>query len=138
MRLLVSGQAVSTDDARAIARRALIDNLPYGYRLVETRFDVGDVAEGQDGPGWFTFYVEGYGYAAAGIDEEEVIAEVRAVRVPDARMQLERAFPLAESPQIVTWPTWPDWLSGLERVPYLPVRIEVQVTPRQGVIAPAD
>lgn len=129
MRLLVSGQAVNADDARSVAKQVLIEQLPPGYRLVDARFEVGETAEDDDGLGWFTFYVTGRGYAAAEISEDEVIAEIRGRRVPEARAELERTFPLAESPRFVTQPSWPSWLAWLDRVPLAPLRIEVHVTP---------
>jgi len=129
MRLLVSGQAVNADQAREIARDVLLSKLPSGHQLVDARFDVGEVIENEDGPAWFTFSVEGQGYAAAAISEDQVIARVRGKRLPEARTELMRSFPLGEPPEVEAWPTWPDWLSPLERVPLVPIRIEVHVTP---------
>jgi len=130
MRLLVSGQAVSAGEARAVAKEALVDRLPPDYRLVESRFNVGEVVEGHDGPGWFTFYVEGRGYAAAAIGEADVLTGIRGKRVPEARRQLQQSLPLAQPPRINTWPTWPDWLASLDRVPLIPLRVSVDVTPQ--------
>jgi hypothetical protein len=143
MRLLVSGQAVNAEDARSVARRALLEKLPAGYRLVDAGFDIGEVVEDEEGPGWFTFYVAGRGYAAAAIGEQEVIAEVRGKRIPDARAQLQRSFPLGQPPQFTTWPTWPEWLAQLDRVPLIPLRVDVHVTPqvpgaREGAAAPSS
>ncbi len=142
MRLLVSGQAVNAEDARGVARRALLEKLPTGHRLVDAEFDVGEVVEREEGPGWFTFYVTGRGYAAATIGEQEVIAEVCGKRIPDARAQLQRSFPLGQPPQFTIWPTWPEWLDQLERVPLIPLRVDVHVTPqvpgaREGATAPS-
>ncbi len=128
MRVLVSGQAVNTDQARTVAREALVDGLPSGYRLIESRFEVGDIAD-EEGPGWFTFYVTGEGFAAAEISEEAVISAVRGKRVPEARADLETALPLAQPPRIVTQPRWPSWLAFLDRVPLVPMRIDVSVEP---------
>jgi hypothetical protein len=143
MRLLVSGQAVDAEAARGVARRVLLNRLPPGYRLVESQFQVGDLVEGDEGPGLFTFYVTGRGYAAAAIGEDEVIAQIRGQRVADARAELEEAFPLAKSPQFETWPNWPDWLAWLDRVPLVPLRIDVVVEPQvpaieEGAALPPD
>lgn len=129
MRLLVSGQAVSSETAQGVARRALLDSLPSGYRLVDTHFELGEVVDTEDGPGWFTFYVEARGYAAAVISRERVIAEVRGKRVPEARAHLEQSFALGKRPQMDTWPHWPDWLAWFDRVPLVPLRIDVHVRP---------
>lgn len=128
MRLLVSGQAVSADQARVIAKSVLLDRMPAGNRLVDSRFDVGEITD-QEGPGWFTFHVVGKGYAAAGISEQHVISVVRGKRVPEARDALLRYLPLGRPPRLETWPAWPDWLRMLDRVPVVPLRIEVDVTP---------
>jgi hypothetical protein len=130
MRLLVSGQAVNTDTAQGIAYQALTRELPSGYRLVDADFEIGEVQDQDAGPGWFKFYVTGRGYAAAVIDSEEVIQQIRGQPVPDARAQLQAEFPLAEPPHFVTWPEWPEQLTWLERVPLLPLRIDLHVTPQ--------
>jgi hypothetical protein len=130
MRLLVSGQAVDIDSAEGVAFRALTAELPSGYRLVDADFEIGDVEDEDTGPGWFMFYVTGRAYAAAVINGDEVIQQIRGQRVPDARAQLEAEFPLAEPPHFVTWPEWPEQLAWLERVPLLPLRIDLHVTPQ--------
>jgi hypothetical protein len=130
MRLLVSGQAVDRGDAEEIAYQALVKELPSGYRLVDADFDIGEVSQEDIGPGWFTFYVTGRGYAAAMINGGEVIREIRGRRVPDARAQLQAELPLAKPPHLDTWPEWPEQLTWLQRVPLLPLRIDVNVTPR--------
>jgi len=129
MRLLVSGQAVSADQARVIAKSVLMNRLPAGNRLVDSRFDVGEITD-DEGPGWFTFHVDGRGYAAAGISEQHVISVVRGKRVPEARDALLRYLPLGRPPRLETWPMWPDWLQVLDRVPVVPIRIDVDVTPQ--------
>jgi hypothetical protein len=130
MRLLVSGQAVDIDSAEGIAYQALTREVPSGYRLVDADFEVGEVEDDATGPGWFTFYVTGSGYAAAAINPDEVIGQIRGQRVPDAQAQLQAELPLAGPPRIVTWPEWPGRLTWLERVPLLPLRIDVNVTPQ--------
>jgi hypothetical protein len=130
MRLLVSGQAVDVDNAEGIAYQALIRELPSTYRLVDAEFEIGEVDADSTGPGWFMFHVTGRGYAAAVINGDEAIEKIRGQRVPDARTLLRAEFPLAESPQVVTWPEWPEQLQWLERVPLLPLRIDLRVTPQ--------
>ena len=130
MRLLVSGLAVDVDDAEAVAYTALSRRLPPGYVLVDARFELGEVAEEDIGPGWFTFFVTARGYAAAAFDTDAAVALVRGQRVADARERLLAEFPLAEEPQVTIWPEWPERLEWLERLPLLPLRISVQVVPR--------
>lgn len=129
MRLLVSGQAVHADDVRDVARQALVEGTPAGYHLIDAHFELGEVNDQPEGPGWFSVDVKARGYAAAAVGEGTVLAKVRGKPVPDARATLEQAFPLAEPPEVKIWPAWPEWLSWLERVPIVPLRIEVHVTP---------
>ncbi|MGD9029964.1 MAG: hypothetical protein PVG25_09135 [Anaerolineae bacterium] len=130
MRLLVSGQAVDRGSAEGAAYEALTRQLPAGYRLVDADFEIGDVHDDEAGLGWFKFDVTGRGYAAAVIDDDQVIDQIRGQRVGDARAQLQAEVPLAEPPRFVTWPEWPEWLRWLERVPMLALRIDLRVTPQ--------
>jgi len=130
MRLLVSGLAVDVDDAEAVAYAVLSRRLPPGYGLVDARFELGEVAEEDIGPGRFTLFVTARGYAAAALDTATAVALVRGQRVADARERLLVEFPLAEDPQVTIWPEWPQQLAWLERLPLLPLRIRVQVVPR--------
>jgi len=130
MRLLVSGLAVDVDNAEAVAYTVLSRRLPPGYVLVDARFELGEVAEEDIGPGRFTFFVTARGYAAAALDTDAAVALVRGQRVDDARERLLAEFPLAEEPQVTIWPEWPERVEWLERVPLLPLRISVQVVPQ--------
>nr|HID12729.1 hypothetical protein [Anaerolineae bacterium] len=131
MRLLVSGLAVDVDNAEAVAYTNLSRRLPPGYVLVDARFELGEVAEEDIGPGWFTFFVTARGYAAAALDTEAVVALVRGQRVADARERLRTEFPLSEEPRVAIWPEW------LERLPLLPLRISVQVMPQGQAVGQA-
>ncbi len=137
MRLLVRGLAVDVDDAEAVAYATLSRRLPPGYVLVDAHFELGEVSEEDIGPGWFTFFVNARGIAAAALDTGAAVALVRGQRVDDARGQLLAEFPLSEEPQIVIWPQWPEWLKWLERLPLLPLRISVQVVPQGQAVSQA-
>lgn len=130
LRLLISGQAVDAADVQGIAYRALLEKLPPNQQLIEADFDIGTVREDEDGLGWFTVAVSGRGYAAAVIDPDEVVRSIRGQSVSEARAALMTDYPLAEPPQITVWPEWPDVLSWLQRMPLLPIRTEVLVTPQ--------
>jgi hypothetical protein len=130
MRLLVSGQAVDPGDVRSIAYQALRERLPSGYRLIDADFEIGTVTEDDEAPGWFTVSVTGRGYAASQVDVGAAVELIRGKPVSDARAQLLADFPLAEPPEFTTWPEWPESLSWLERVPFLAVRIDVNVVPK--------
>jgi len=124
MRLLVSGLAVDVDNAEAVAYTDLSRRLPPGYVLVDARFELGEVAEEDIGPGWFTFFVTARGYAAAALDADAAVALIRGRRVADARERLLEKFPLAEVPRVTVWP------EQVERLPLLPLRISVRVVPQ--------
>ena len=131
MRLLVSGLAVDVDNAETVAYVSLSCRLPPGYELVDARFELGEVTEEDIGPGWFSFFVTAHGYAAAELDTDAAVALVRGQPVADAHKRLLEEFPLAEPPRLTVWPDW------LERMPWLPLRISVQVVPRGQVVAQA-
>jgi len=127
MRLLVSGLAVDVDNAESVAYANLSRRLPPGYVLVDARFVLGEVAEEDVGPGQFTFFVTGQGYAAAVLDTDAAVALVRGQPVAEARERLLAELPLAEPPEVMIWP------GQLGRLPLLPLRINVQVVPRGHV-----
>jgi hypothetical protein len=131
MRLLISGLAVDVDNAEAVAYTDLSRRLPPGYVLVDARFELGEVAEEDVGPGWFTFFVTARGYAAAALDTQAAVDLIRGQRVDDAREQLLREFPLAEPPRIVIWP------EQVKRLPLLPLRIDVHVVPQGQAVGQA-
>ena len=138
MRLLVSGLAVDVDNAEAVAYTALSRRLPPGYGLVDARFELGEVAEEDIGPGRFTFFVTARGYASVALDTATAVTLVRGQRVDDARGRLLAEFPLAQDPRIALWPEWPEQLEWLERLPLLPLRISVQVVPRSQAVGQAS
>ncbi|MBN1811288.1 MAG: baseplate J/gp47 family protein [Anaerolineae bacterium] len=127
MRILVSGWAVDVDNAEAVAYVALSRRIPSGYRLMDARFEMGEAAEEDIGPGDFTFFVTAYGEADAMLNPGEAVSLVRGQRLDDARNRLVANLPLAKEPQITHWPDWPKELKWLERMPLLSLRIDVKV-----------
>jgi hypothetical protein len=132
MRVLVSGLAVDVDNAEAVAYTDLSRRLPQEYMLVDARFELGEVAEEDIGPGRFTFFVTARGYATAALDTDAAVALIRGQRVADAREHLLAEFPLAEAPWITVWP------EQLERLPLLPLRINVKVLPQGQTVGQAS
>jgi hypothetical protein len=130
MQLLVSGLAVDVDNAEAVAYVSLTSRLPPGYALVDARFELGEVAEEHIGAGQFTFFVTASGYAAVELDTSKAVELVRGQPLDVAHRRLVSEFPLAQDPQIVLWPEWPEQLKWLERLPVLPLRIQVEVLPQ--------
>jgi len=137
MRLLVSGWAVDEDNARTVAYAALSSRVPPDYKLLSTSFELGEEAEEVIGEGDFGFFVTAKGYADAKLDVGRVISLVRGRRVAEAREALEEELPLVVEPQIVLWPDWPERLKWLERMPLIPLRIDVRVVSQsQAAAAP--
>ncbi|HOT90824.1 MAG TPA: baseplate J/gp47 family protein [Anaerolineae bacterium] len=123
LRLLVTGQAVNVAHVQAIAYRQLAAQLPEGYRVQDARFEYGEAAEEDVGPGLFTFYVTTHGLAAPNINTDEVISLTKGQPVKEATTLLMKAFPLAQAPQITVKPDW------FPYIPFLPIRTTVEVVP---------
>jgi hypothetical protein len=128
MRVLVSGLAADVDNAEGVAYISLSRRLPPGYTLVDARFELGEVAEEDVGPGGFTFFVTAHGYAAAVLDANAAVDLIRGQPVADSRERLSAEFPLAEPPQVTVWP------EEVGRMPWLPLRIRVEVVPQRQAV----
>jgi hypothetical protein len=128
MRVLVSGLAADVDNAESVAYINLSRRLPSGYTLVDARFELGEVAEEDVGPGMFTFFVTARGYAAAVLDANAAVDLIRGQPVADSRERLSAEFPLAEPPQVTVWP------EEVGRMPWLPLRIRVEVVPQRQAV----
>lgn len=122
MKLLVTGMAVDRDNAEAVGYAALVRRLPAGHVLVDTDFEIREPTGGPQN-GVIQFAVSAVGYAAAEVDPEVVRQTVRGKSLAHAADLLVTRWPLAQPPQIQVWPRW------LTRMPLLPLRITVQVTP---------
>ncbi len=122
MKLLVTGMAVDRDNAEAVGYAALVRRLPPDHVLVGTEFEIREPTAGPEN-GVIQFAVSAVGYAAAEVDPEVVRQTVRGKSLPQAADLLADRWPLAQPPQIQVWPRW------LTRMPLLPLRITVQVTP---------
>ncbi|MBN1955493.1 MAG: baseplate J/gp47 family protein [Anaerolineae bacterium] len=124
MRLLITGLAVDRDNAETVAYATLARQVPDGYHLIETHFEIGEMSEELLGDGEMVFFVTATGYTAAEIDVAAAKEVVRGMPTPQAIEQLEAGLPLADVPQIQVWPEW------LGRMPLLPLRMTVYVVPR--------
>ncbi|MFP4344933.1 MAG: baseplate J/gp47 family protein [Anaerolineales bacterium] len=123
LRLLITGQAVDAADAQAVAYRQLAAQLPAGYTLTDARFEIGESAEEDVGPGLFTFYVTTYGYATAEIEEDTVWAEIQGQPIDEVEAYLAESLPLVRPPEIEVQPAW------FPFIPRLALRTEIQVMP---------
>ena len=121
LRLLVTGLAVNANDAQKIAYRQLSTQQPAGYRLTDTRFEIGESAEEDVGSGRFTFYVTAHGYATAQINQEAVREALQGQRVSAASTILAESFPLAQAAEITITPEW------FPFIPHLPIRTKINI-----------
>ncbi|MEA3309662.1 MAG: baseplate J/gp47 family protein [Chloroflexota bacterium] len=123
LRLLVTGLAVNANDAQKIAYRQLATQQPAGYRLTDTRFEIGESAEEDVGAGRFTFYVTAHGYATAEINQDAVWEAIQGQRAAAASTTLADSLPLAQPPEITISPHW------FPYIPQLPIRTKITITP---------
>jgi hypothetical protein len=121
LRLLITGQAVNVANVQAVAYRQLASQLPEGYQLQDARFEYGEAAEEDVGPGLFTFYVTTYGSATAEIDTEEALSLILGKPQEEASALLMESLPLAQPPVITVKPDWFPYM------PFLPIRTVIEV-----------
>lgn len=125
LRLLITGEAVRAQDVQAVAYRQLAQALPEGYTLTDMRFEVGESAEEDVGPGRFTFYVTAQGLAAASLDLETARREIRGLRLAEASAALSETLLLAQPPEITLTPPW------FPFIPWMEMRTQFGVAPAQ-------
>jgi hypothetical protein len=123
--LLITGYSVNVVDAQAVALKHLTAQLPDGYNLTDARFEYGEAAEEDVGPGEFSFYMTSFGYAAARINTSEVEELTLGKPVEEAIDALQSSLPLSSPPEITVSPEW------FKYVPRLPVRVNITVVPGQ-------
>jgi len=123
LRLLVTGESVQARDAQAVAYGQLVAQLPDGYTLTDARFEYGEAAEEQIGPGLFTFFVTAHGHATAKINAEDVMVLVQGTPIEEAQAKLVEALPLSRPPEITVTPSWFPYL------PFVDVNTHVEIVP---------
>jgi hypothetical protein len=121
LRLLVTGQTVHARDVQAVAYRQLVRQLPEGYTLTDARFEYGEAAEEDIGPGQFTFFVTAHGYATSKIDPARVEELVLGEPIDEATDALATELALAQPPEVNVSPTW------FPYVPFTPVKLNVEI-----------
>jgi hypothetical protein len=124
LRLLITGQAIHVSNVQAVAYRQLATQLPEGYQLLDARFEYGEAAEEDVGPGLFTFYVTTHGYAAATISTADVAEMILGKSREEADRLLMESLPLARPPEITITPAW------FPNIPFLLIRTQIEVAPQ--------
>ena len=127
MRAVIRGTIVGGQNANQLALAALQAQVPEGFRLdpVTLEFVVGDVVEVSDDLA-VTLKVSSAGEAVADLETEAVANLIRGMPVEDAQELLRKRFPVAGIPNIRVDPDW------LGRLPWLPLRIDVQIQEPRG------
>jgi len=127
MRAVIRGTIVGGQNANQLALAALQAQVPEGYRLdpVTLEFVVGDVVEVSDDLA-VTLKVSAKGETVADLQTGEVANMIRGMPADKAQNLLRQRFPVAGLPIITVDPDW------LGRLPWLPLRIEVQIQDPQG------
>ncbi len=115
---------VAPEDVRALARTTLTASAPHGMVLVPETLKVeADPAGPQGDATPYTWVFHARGVFASPIDQELARQAVVGLTPEAAQQRLDAVFPLATLPEIRCWPAW--W----PRLPFLPLRITVQVQP---------
>jgi hypothetical protein len=127
LRIAVTGLAVREADARQVAQSALAELVAAGEALQpgNEHYQRGPerVLDGEEA---VTFEVTMEGWAVPVVDRETVRQEVKGRTIPEALDGLKDLVPLSGTPQIELWPLW------IERLPWLPFRIDVEVVAASG------
>jgi hypothetical protein len=128
MRILVSGTAVDRANANLLAYEALKERIPDTYELQSEEITFGLDEE--------TMTIEGRSVllqvsASAPliieVDRGEVRSAVTGLKADEAVQVLADSFSLDAPPQVQVRPDWIKRWDWLDRVPYLPFRIQVVV-----------
>jgi hypothetical protein len=123
--LLITGYAVDVVDTQAVALKQLTSQLPEDYTLTDARFEYGEAAEEDMGPGEFSFFVTAYGLADAHFATSTVEELVLGKSIDEAIEAMKTTLPLSQPPEVKVSPEW------FKYVPRLPIRVEIKVVPGQ-------
>lgn len=122
LRAELQATAVDEMQANGLLYEALAQAVEPGYDLVPDsfQFSTGDVLA-VDNQGRVTFEVLGEAVTAARLSVEGLLDQVAGQERGIAMAYLYEHLPLRDYPTARVWPGW------LERLPYLPVRIQTQI-----------
>jgi hypothetical protein len=122
IRAEVVGTAVDETEANGLIYDELVQNVQPGFELVpdSLEFTAGEVL-GVDNQGRVSFIMIGQGRTAAIMDLEPYLEAIAGQPPEVAMAYLDEELPLRAYPEARVWPPW------FSRIPYVPVRIQVQV-----------
>ncbi|MCB8944929.1 MAG: baseplate J/gp47 family protein [Ardenticatenaceae bacterium] len=123
MRVEMAGTAVNTTDASGLIFDALAEQVPDSFTLVPNsiQFENGEVL-GVAEDGRITFEMLGTAQVAADLALAAPLAAINGQPPDIAAAYLYQSLPLRDVPVIQVWPIW------FDRVPYLPARIQMDIT----------
>jgi hypothetical protein len=122
IRAELQATAVDETQANGLLYEALVAAIEPGYELVpdSLEFSTGDVLA-VDSQGRITFEVLGQAVSAARLSLDDLLEQVAGQERGIAMTYLYEHLPLRTYPTARVWPGW------LERLPYLPVRIQTEI-----------
>ncbi|MEJ2211296.1 MAG: baseplate J/gp47 family protein [Anaerolineae bacterium] len=126
MRILATGTAVHRADLNLLAYEALMDRIPATHELKSelitfTRDEENVTMEGRA----VLIDVNASAPLIVEVDRSEVRSAIAGLKADEAREVLENTFTLNAPPSVVVMPDWIKRWEWLDRVPYLPFRIQV-------------
>ncbi len=126
MQVTVLGLKVDMQEANALVYADMVSRVPEGYELIADKlaFKRGEIILPADANGDILMQMSGTGYVAARFDQDQIRRDIAGKSVDDAANYLARELPLQVGPDIDVKPGW------LGRVPWLPLRIEIEVKTR--------
>lgn len=126
MRLRVLGLKIGMQDANTLVYAEMAARVPPDYELIADglTFQRGEVILPADANGDILMEMSGAGFAAARFDHNKIRRAIAGKPVDEAINYLMRELPLQTAPEVNVHPDW------LGRVPWLPLRIEINVKTR--------
>ncbi|MEJ2209712.1 MAG: baseplate J/gp47 family protein, partial [Anaerolineae bacterium] len=128
MRILASGTAVDRANANLLAYEALQERIPATYELqsAEPTFDLDEENVGIEGRS-VIIDVTASAPLIIEVDRGQVRSAVTGLTVDEAQQVLADSFALSAPPVVEVEPEWIKRWAFLDRIPYLPFRIQVVV-----------
>jgi hypothetical protein len=123
MRLTVLGLKGHMEDANTLAYAEMVAHVPPDYELIADglTFEQGEIILPADANGDILMEVTAKGYIAARFDHDQICQAIAGKPVEQAVAYLAEELPLRFAPVVAVRPEW------LGRVPWLPVRIEIDI-----------
>lgn len=127
LRVYATGTAVDRANARLLAYQVLKEEIPDAYKLTsdEIQFELSDTV-GMDGRS-VLLTANAAAALLSDIDRRAVRSAVAGLTVGDAVDVLTDSFTLGAPPEVEVQPDWVKRWRWLDRVPFLPFRIQVIV-----------